>query len=127
MLALENELHELLAETGWKPWATSRHVDETRAVGEWVDVFHFAMNLLLAVAPRNMSAEQLGELVAARYLEKRQRNIHRRKIGYDGVSDKCHECHRDLTEVGTVRRMTGRRSYLACRGCGALLRKKETA
>src|SRR5690606_34705103 len=37
VLALTDELHELLQEVGWKPWATSRHVNEPEATGELVD------------------------------------------------------------------------------------------
>src|SRR5690606_31870088 len=49
VLALEDELHELLAETGWKPWATSKHVNLTAARSELVDAFHFFMNLALVL------------------------------------------------------------------------------
>ena len=54
-LALEDELHEALAETGWKPWAKSKHVNRDAFVGELVDAFHFFMNLMLVVDSRNVA------------------------------------------------------------------------
>jgi dimeric dUTPase (all-alpha-NTP-PPase superfamily) len=91
VLAMTDELHELLNETGWKPWATSRHVNREAAVGELVDVWHFFMNLMLAL---NVSPNELFD----RYMEKRQRNIQRQQNGYDGVSGKCPKCKRALDD-----------------------------
>lgn len=93
VLALTDELHEALAEVGWKPWATSRHVNETRLQGELVDALHFLVNLCLAAG---MSAEDLHE----GYLDKRHRNAKRQEEGYDGVSGKCPHCKRALDDVG---------------------------
>src|SRR6187551_688202 len=39
--ALIYELVEMEAETGWKPWAKSAHVNLEAARGEWIDMFHF--------------------------------------------------------------------------------------
>ena len=92
ILALEDELHEALAEVGWKPWATSRHLNREEYVGELVDAFHFFMNLMLVAG---VSAAELTE----RYLEKRDRNATRQKDGYDGVAGKCRGCKRALDDV----------------------------
>lgn len=91
VLALEDELHELLAETGWKPWASSRHVNREAYIGELVDAFHFMMNLMLIV---DCDADEFLN----RYFEKRKINIKRQAEGYDGVSTKCSECHRALDD-----------------------------
>lgn len=47
VLALTDELHEALRETGWKPWSTKRHLNRDPYVDELVDAFHFFMNLML--------------------------------------------------------------------------------
>lgn len=91
VLALEDELHEALAETGWKPWAKSQHVNEQAFAGEMVDAWHFFMNLMLAA---HMSAETLEE----GYLAKRLKNAARQRAGYDGVSTKCQLCKRALDD-----------------------------
>ena len=92
ILAMTDELHEALAETGWKPWATSRHVNEEAFKGELVDVLHFFVNLCLVAG---MDGDELFE----RYLEKRQRNAKRQRDGYDGVSTKCPKCKRALDDA----------------------------
>jgi hypothetical protein len=95
VLALENELHEALGETGWKPWATSRHLNRDAFKGELVDAFHFFMNLMA-----------LGEITADELLEdyqvKRQKNAKRQEDGYDGVSTKCPSCKRALDDVAVT-------------------------
>lgn len=92
-LALQDELHEFLGEIGWKPWATSRHVNYDSAQSELVDAFHFFMNLCMAV---DMDADMLFE----RYKKKRLKNIKRQEAGYDGVDGKCPTCHRALDDDG---------------------------
>lgn len=91
VLALTDELHELLAETGWKPWATSKHVNLTAARGELIDAFHFFMNLALVL---NMDGDDLF----AGYQAKREKNAKRQADGYDGVSTKCPGCKRALDD-----------------------------
>lgn len=91
VLALEDELHEALAETGWKPWAKSQHVNEQAFAGEMVDAWHFFMNLMLV---GHMSAETLEK----GYLAKRLKNAARQRDGYDGVSTKCQLCKRALDD-----------------------------
>lgn len=95
-LAVVNEVMEMLDETGWKPWATSRHVNEDAAGGEVVDVLHFVANLLLAFGWDD------GKLDAA-YLRKMLKNRARMASGtYDGVSGKCSGCKRALDDENTT-------------------------
>jgi dimeric dUTPase (all-alpha-NTP-PPase superfamily) len=96
VLAAEDELHEALAEVGWKPWATSRHINEEAFKGELVDLFHFFMNLCLVV---KMTPQELHE----RYAEKRERNIKRQQRGYDGIAGKCMICRRDFEDVAKAK------------------------
>ena len=104
VLALTDELHELLDEVGWKPWATSHHVNQQPALGELVDAWHFMMNLLWAISgldpydDPDAAAERLAQALHDGYLAKRAVNEQRQAAGYDGVTGKCPRCHRDLAE-----------------------------
>lgn len=89
--ALEAELNELLQEIGWKPWASSRHINYEAAKSELVDTFQFFMNLCFAVG---MTADELLE----RHAEKLKINYERANGGYDGVSTKCGWCGRALDD-----------------------------
>lgn len=95
VLAATDELHELLGEVGWKPWATSRHVNEKAARGEFIDLWHFVMNLALAL-------RMDGSDIFAGYQEKRAKNVQRQEEGYDGVSTKCPGCRRALDDDATA-------------------------
>lgn len=90
-IALTDELHEALAETGWKPWASSNHINEEAFKSELVDAFHFFMNLCLVV---KMAPDELFH----KYKAKREKNIKRQVEGYDGVSTKCPGCKRALDD-----------------------------
>lgn len=90
-LAIDDELAEFMGEIGWKPWATSRHINFEAAQGELVDAFHFFMNLCMAV---DMTPEMLFE----KYKAKRLKNIKRQEQGYDGIAGKCPGCHRALDD-----------------------------
>jgi NTP pyrophosphatase (non-canonical NTP hydrolase) len=90
-LALRMELGEMLDETGWKPWATSNHVNEEAGQGELADVLLFFINLCLAF---NASPE----VIAAKTFEKMQRNLDRQLAGYDGITGKCWRCKRALDD-----------------------------
>ena len=92
VLALTDELHELMQETGWKPWATSKHINRDAYVSELVDSFHFFMNLMLLV---DCSPDELLE----KYFHKRKINIQRQAEGYNGVDSKCRMCHRALDDT----------------------------
>ena len=92
MLALNNEiLGEALDETGWKPWATSRHINQQAFHGEMVDGWHFFMNLMLV---SGMTADDLER----GYYLKRAKNAKRQVDGYDGVAGKCRKCKRALDD-----------------------------
>lgn len=95
VLAATDELHEALAEVGWKPWATSRHLNNDAFIGELVDVLHFLVNLWLAAGA---TAEQVRD----RYIEKSIRNARRQVDGYDGISGKCPECKRAFDDPGVL-------------------------
>lgn len=91
VLAATDELHEALGETGWKPWATSKHINVDAYKAELIDAWHFFMNLCIVV---DMTPEELYQ----GYLAKREKNIKRQQEGYDGVSTKCSECGRALDD-----------------------------
>lgn len=97
-LALSDELHELLQEIQWKPWANDMgRVDvPNAALVEFVDMLHFVANLALAFG---FTPEDVSEA----YRMKVQINKDRQSQegGYDAVASKCPHCHRDLEEVGT--------------------------
>jgi hypothetical protein len=95
VLALTDELHEALAETGWKPWATSKHVNDEAYFGELVDAWHFLMNLMLAVGA---NPSDVATMLYERYTDKHNINIQRQVDGYDGVSTKCPGCGRALDD-----------------------------
>lgn len=90
-LALEDELHEALGETGWKPWATSNHIDKEAFFHEMIDAWHFFMNLMLITG---YSAQDFYRA----YCEKHNLNAIRQKNGYDGVKGKCKVCGRALDD-----------------------------
>ena len=90
-LALEDELHEALAETGWKPWATSNHIDREAVFHELIDAWHFFMNLLL------VTGYDANDFYKA-YCEKHHVNAIRQKNGYDGIKGKCKVCGRALDD-----------------------------
>jgi hypothetical protein len=90
--AATDELHELLGEIGWKPWAKSRHINWDAARGEWIDAMHFMANLALV-----LGLDDADEVIE-RYLGKHKKNEQRQTDGYDGVSTKCPGCHRALDD-----------------------------
>ncbi len=99
VLAATDELHEALAETGWKPWATSRHIDAEAAFGELRDAWQFLMNAMFVITQE--PPEELARHLHVAHQEKVARNIERaaQPGGYDGVSDKCPQCHRALGDM----------------------------
>lgn len=86
-LALADEQHEAMAETGWKPWATSDHIDRSKYMGELADTFIFFMNEMIVAS---ITPSELMEVVRTKQLK----NIKRQDEGYDGVSTKCPSCKR---------------------------------
>lgn len=122
VLALTDELHELLAETSWKPWAKSVFINEEKAVGELVDAWHFMMNILIALTPQ-MSANDVAELFTRAYDAKHKINVKRQEDGYDGQSTKCPGCKRALDDISAVEPGlsvdNGKHIAIAmCVGCG---------
>lgn len=113
-IALTDELHEMLAETSWKPWQSAEYINTDAAKGELVDAFHFFMNLCMAV---DMDATELFE----KYQAKRLKNIKRQEEGYDGVSTKCPGCKRalddDAVECHQVSAQTQGTKYIAWIEC----------
>ncbi len=105
--AATDELHELLGEIGWKPWAKSRHINLEAARGELVDAIHFILNLALVLGLDN-AAE-----IIERYRAKHEKNAKRQQEGYDGVSTKCLGCKRALDDagVGCVEYLPGTEFY----------------
>ena len=77
VLALEDELHEALREVGWKSWAKTKYIHQTRLQEELIDALHFMLSLLLAA---NMDADVVYE----RYLTKNRINRRRQQEGYSG-------------------------------------------
>lgn len=99
VLALTDELHEALNEVGWKPWATSRHIDIAAFISEMADAWHFMMNLLLATG---LTPEELSSIFYNAYMHKAKKNEKRQEDGYDGVSTKCPLCKRALDDVAVA-------------------------
>lgn len=93
--ALEAELQEMMDETGWKPWATSKHVNQEAAQGEMADVLLFFINLCLVL---HLDPYTLAE----KTYEKMQRNLDRQLAGYDGVTGKCERCRRALDDTAVT-------------------------
>jgi len=95
VLALQLEIGEFLNEVGWKPWATSRHINTDAAFGELRDTWQFLTNLMMVVTG------ETGDKLAARLETElyRKHTINYDRIGkYDGVSSKCPGCGRALDD-----------------------------
>lgn len=84
ILAAEDELHEVLNETSWKPWATGVKFNEENIKRELVDVLCFLVNLCLLAG---MSPLDL----AGRHAAKTKVNIARQETGYTDQA-KCPVC-----------------------------------
>jgi len=94
-LALTDELHEALNETGWKPWATSRHFNRQAFLSEMIDVLHFWCNLVLLT---NVSEAEILDA----YFAKAEKNAKRQLEGYNGVDGKCKSCGRAFDDVAVL-------------------------
>jgi hypothetical protein len=93
-LALLDEVHEALGETGWKSWASSNHINRDAYVSELAaDAMRFLINLLLVagVTPSEFFQTFVG---------KASKVMDRATNGYDGVTEKCPHCKRDLNDRG---------------------------
>lgn len=88
-----DEVHEAMAEVGWKPWATSRHINSEEFMGEMTDAWLFFMNMMIA---GGMTAEDL----IARTAKKQNNLLNRIASGYDGRTTKCGRCKRAYDNEG---------------------------
>ena len=91
VLALDDELHEALAEISWKPWASAHYINRDAYVSELIDAMHFLVNLFLVAG---CDARE----VAGLYAMKSAKNHKRQNDGYDGISTKCPVCRRALDD-----------------------------
>ena len=91
--ALMCEVTEALNETGWKPWATSNHINSPAYREELADIFIFFMNMMLL---DGLTMTELAQLVDA----KQTKNVKRQTEGYTGVKEKCPKCKSALDGAG---------------------------
>lgn len=118
-LGLAGEAHEALQEVGWKPWASSRHINGEAAFGELRDAWQFLTNLMFAVS--GLEPEELADALEARLYSKINLNRARIEDGYTGL-DKCPGCRSALDEVPLQEvHLTSRRILRLCGACGATL------
>ncbi len=96
-LACIGELVEAMDETGWKPWATSRHVHVDKFFAELRDAWQFLTNLMFVARP-DLDPVGLAFLLEDALYQKLEVNHARADTGYDGVSGKCDACHRALDD-----------------------------
>lgn len=102
VLSCEDELHEAMAETKWKPWIKPEkqgYIEQDPFNKEMIDAWHFFMNLLLVGNPDKSCAEIAQNFVRG-YFEKNAVNAQRQVDGYTG--DKCPNCHREVEEAQVV-------------------------
>lgn len=96
VLALTDELHEVLHETHWKPWANTNGMRNREAyVEELADCMHFFAVLCLA---GGVTGAELHEA----YVKKNEENQRRIANGYDDVKGKCLRCHADRSRANEV-------------------------
>lgn len=115
VLALTDELHEILSETSWKPWAKTTYIHDEKAFNELVDAFHFLMNLMLVIFP-TLDSGRLAQELATRYAKKNAVNVKRSEMNYDGKTTKCDGCRRALDDPGMIHNLDG--VNFECASCG---------
>jgi len=105
VFAVEDELHEAIAETDWKPWSSGSNAvnNPTAYTKELVDAWHFFMNLMMIGAAANnvTLVEYAGDFHRA-YMAKNAINAERMERGYDGSKvggEKCPECGRAFEDT----------------------------
>lgn len=116
VLAATDELHEALGETGWRSWASSRHLNDDAFFGELRDCWQFITNLMLVVEPDPTR-------LATRFADvlRKKLAINRARIdNYDGVSTKCSNCSRALDEITIIELRDDDGVYYRC-PCGTSL------
>ena len=98
--AATDELHEAMQEVGWKPWASSRHLNSEEFLEEIVDALHFIGNMVLAASiNRHEDPKVLAVMLWQKYQQKAEKNMQRQLLGYDGVTGKCPVCKREMLEI----------------------------
>lgn len=117
VIACTDELHEALGEVGWKPWASSRHINRDAYLHELADAQLFLDNLILAVLAPDEDPEALEAEFNRLLLVRIERALKRQLEGYDGVTGKCPGCKRDLGDT-PPQAVEGR---LFCSSCGKFL------
>lgn len=111
--AAVQELGEALNEVDWKPWTTEpRQVRRNEYMNELIDVLHFWINMVIAVAGK-MSANEIADEIFTRFALKNRTNAQRQVDGYDGRSAKCAGCGRALDDLGVECRRLGDQGYCA--------------
>jgi hypothetical protein len=100
VLALEDEAHEVLNETHWKPWSVRPDGDPVvisreRFIGELADVYIFFMNLMLC---GDVTTTELAEAVE----KKQEKNLKRWLNGYNAQTTKCPKCKRSYDDDGVA-------------------------
>ena len=102
-MALVKELSEATDEHSWKPWASAEFVNYPECLHEMVDAWHFFMNIMLAMgAMARVPVNELAREFQAYYVKKNAENLQRQVDGYDGVSTKCPNCRRELSETEVI-------------------------
>jgi hypothetical protein len=113
VLAATDELHEALGEVDWKPWTTGEREIRTDAfAAELVDVWHFLMNMFLALGYTPGAA---ADVLYEGYRVKRDINETRQVQGYDGRSTKCGACGRALDDPAVACTREPDQGYCAVR------------
>jgi dimeric dUTPase (all-alpha-NTP-PPase superfamily) len=106
--ATEDELHELMGEVGWKPWGSSWHINTALARGEWIDAWHFMMNIAIKLG---MTSEMIEEM----YNAKAEINRGRIAKGYSGL-EKCPGCNRALDDPEVRCKVNVNSGVVTCMG-----------
>lgn len=91
VLAATDELHEALAEVGWKSWSKTKHINRDAFVSELIDTMQFLMNLFSVVG---CDADEIREKLTHKH------EINRKRIATatNGLN-KCPSCKRALDDV----------------------------
>lgn len=101
VMALQAETIEALDEMSWKPWTHGeKFVNRDTMLGECADILCFLVNIVLGLGFDSQD-------FYAAHQEKALRNIKRQEDKYDGVSDKCPVCRRDLNDLKAKNISTG--------------------
>jgi len=113
------ECTEALNEVGWKEWANSNHINAEAGMKELVDVWHFMMNWLLALAPIAgiENTNDLATWFVEYYMEKNFTNQQRQNSNYNGFDEKCPQCSREKEMAVWEEEEDGSVKILVC-NCG---------